>query len=133
MDFVISILTVVGPECAPFCCCCICSSIKRTLKLQSNFNELEKEMKSLTDLRNDVRKLEPEEKDGKSTTQREEEWLREVEKLENEVNSARESITEMKNTKVCGCFSSWRGRCRLGKEVVRMLDEVERLQISWQH
>ena len=62
---------------------------KNTSKLESNLDDLDKEMKSLIDLRSQVQRR-VESSDEKQDTAKAEEWLEKAEKLEKSSNSIRE-------------------------------------------
>ncbi|GMN20122.1 hypothetical protein TIFTF001_050001, partial [Ficus carica] len=67
-------------------------------------------------------------KEEQSETSKAEEWLREVEDLERKANTTRENVMTRSETTALGWFSYWKWRCRLSRKVVRMLEEIERLQ-----
>ncbi|KAK1584483.1 hypothetical protein Q3G72_033394 [Acer saccharum] len=96
-------------------------SIKNFISFQSNLSALEKEKKSLVDLKNKVIEDADYSSDAQMT-----QWLREVEEILLEVNSVPTGITA-NNGKLCGCFFNCSERYRLSKETARMLKEVERL------
>lgn len=131
MDIVFHVVASIIGECVPLLCCGICTSTKKCIKLHSNLNELEVEMKKLMDLRDDIQhKLGSVDQKGRnSATSSAVEWLREVEELVNNVNNMKENM-KAKDKKSCGCFSNCGHWCRLGGKVARMLDEAERLHIS---
>ncbi|KAK1583721.1 hypothetical protein Q3G72_026360 [Acer saccharum] len=96
-------------------------SIKNFISFQSNLSALEKEKKSLVDLKNKVIEDVDYSSDAQMT-----QWLQEVEQILLEVNSIPTGITA-NNGKLCGCFFNCSERYRLSKETARMLKEVERL------
>ncbi|KAK0600563.1 hypothetical protein LWI29_016158 [Acer saccharum] len=96
-------------------------SIKNFISFQSNLSALEKEKKSLVDLKNKVIEDVDYSSDAQMT-----QWLQEVEQILLEVNSVPTGITA-NNGKLCGCFFNCSERYRLSKETARMLKEVERL------
>lgn len=111
----------------PYCCLCIFSGIKKTVKFQK---DLDKEMKNLTDLRNDFQQrltttVSSAEKDGKAPTI--EEWLREAEELERKVLLTQQSIVANKKKKKRLCSTK---RCRDSTQVSRLLREVQILLIK---
>ncbi|KAL6205575.1 hypothetical protein ACLB2K_022832 [Fragaria x ananassa] len=73
MEVVISICASVVGETLQYCCSCICSGSKNTVKFQKNLDELDKEMKTLVDLRNDLQQAKGDRKEPTI-----EEWLREA-------------------------------------------------------
>ncbi|KAK1582537.1 hypothetical protein Q3G72_016028 [Acer saccharum] len=98
-------------------------SIKNFISFQSNLTTLEKEMKSLVDLKNKVIEDVDYSSDAQMTL-----WLREVEQIKLEVNSVQAGMSMTSNNgKLCGCFFNCSERYRLSKETSRMLKEVERL------
>ncbi|KAI9186214.1 hypothetical protein LWI28_014943 [Acer negundo] len=96
-------------------------SIKNFISLQSNLSALEKEKKSLVDLKNKVIEDVDYSSDAQMTL-----WLREVDQIMLEVNSAPTGMTAS-NQKTCGCLFNCSERYRLSKETARMLKEIERL------
>ncbi|KAK0599363.1 hypothetical protein LWI29_004629 [Acer saccharum] len=96
-------------------------SIKNFISLQSNLSALEKEKKSLVDLKNKVIEDVDYSSDAQMTL-----WLREVEQITLEVNSAPTGMTAS-NQKLCGCLFNCSERYRLSKETARRLKEIERL------
>ena len=102
----------------------VCASypnIKNFMKFQKNRRALEKEMKSLLDLRNKVK--EEVETSGDEMKL----WLRGVEEIILDVNSLQPGTTA-NNENLCGCFCDCRERYRLSRETARVLKEVEILQ-----
>ncbi|KAK0601141.1 hypothetical protein LWI29_021566 [Acer saccharum] len=97
------------------------SSIKNFISFQSNLSALEKEKKSLVDLKNKVIEDVDYSSDAQMTL-----WLREVEQILLEVNSVPTGIAA-NNGKLCVCFFNCSERYRLIKETARMLKEIERL------
>ncbi|KAK1581084.1 hypothetical protein Q3G72_002954 [Acer saccharum] len=96
-------------------------SIKNFISLQSNLSALEKEKKSLVDLKNKVIEDVDYSSDAQMTL-----WLREVEQIMLEVNSAQTGMTAS-NQKLCGCFFNCSEKYRLSKETARMVKQIERL------
>ncbi|KAK1583008.1 hypothetical protein Q3G72_020188 [Acer saccharum] len=98
-------------------------SIKNFISFQSNLSALEKEMKSLVDLKNKVIEDVDYSYDAQMTL-----WLQEVEQILLEVNSVQAGMSMTSNNgKLYGCFFNCSERYRLSKETARMLKEVERL------
>lgn len=66
--------------CCFFCpCCSICSNIRDTLRFKSNLKALEKETKTLVDLKDNInQQLAAAEKAGKPPKTQVKEWLEEV-------------------------------------------------------
>ncbi|KAK0601300.1 hypothetical protein LWI29_022934 [Acer saccharum] len=97
--------------------------IKNFISFQSNLSALEKEMKSLVDLKNKVIEDVDYSSDAQMTL-----WLQEVEQILLEVNSVQAGMSMTSNNgKLYGCFFNCSERYRLSKETARMLKEVERL------
>ncbi|KAK0601537.1 hypothetical protein LWI29_025158 [Acer saccharum] len=95
-------------------------SIKNFINFQSNLTTLEKEMKSLVDLRNKV--IEDVDISDAQMMQ----WLQDFGQIMLEVNSVQAGMAA-DNGKLCVCFFNCSERYRLNKETARMLKEVERL------
>lgn len=69
-------------------CGSICSRIRPVFGFEKNVEDLEKEMKKLTNMTNDVKHLlESAERNGRSATIEVKKWLRDVEDFLNRVNA----------------------------------------------
>lgn len=128
MEVLASILSSAAVKTGSLLCGFIYPGFKNTIRFRSNLDTLEKDMGGLIELRNNVnQELEVAEIDGKllRTTQVKE-WLRDVEGIELKVNSLQAGITA-NNENFCGSFLKCTHRYRLGRQVAKMLNEIERL------
>ncbi|KAK2639463.1 hypothetical protein Ddye_027258 [Dipteronia dyeriana] len=121
MEVVAAILGSAVTEVSRSLCGSCASMIKNFISFQSNLTTLEKEMKSLVDLKNKVIEDVDYSSDAQMT-----QWLQEVDQILLEVNSVQASMTA-DNGKLCGCFFNCSERYRLSKETARRLKEAERL------
>ncbi|XP_058001364.1 disease resistance protein At4g27190 isoform X2 [Hevea brasiliensis] len=130
MDFVASTLGTVLVETGRLLCGSISSDISSCIRFRSKCNNLEKEMQNLISLRDDLnQELETAFKDGKLPTSQVKEWLQQVEEVMLQMNLIHEGMIANNNSKrkFCGWFLNYRQRCRLGKKMVRALNDIERL------
>lgn len=125
MDFVASI---VGAVVAEACRCSFgsaCSKVKSSVNFQNDLEDLEKKMKELIDLRDDVKlQLVIAENDGRSPATKVKNWLRKVDDIELQMNSMRAHV-KFNDKKICGCLFGYNLGIRLGKRVARIHEQVE--------
>ncbi|KAL5802617.1 hypothetical protein ACOSQ4_030922 [Xanthoceras sorbifolium] len=127
MEVVASITGSIVVEAGRLLCGSIYTKISNTVRIQSNINVLEKEMKNLISIRNDMRsQLAMAEKDGKLPSTEVKEWLRNVEDFMFEVGLMQEGMTA-NDKKLNRCFFSCSPPCRRCRKVSRMLKEVQDL------
>lgn len=125
MEVLTSILGAVVAEIGGSFCGSICSRIRPVFGSEKNVKDLEKEMKKLTDMTNDVKHiLESAERNGRSATIEVKKWLRDVEEFANRVNAVQGTPNDRG---FCVCLWSCGRRITTGKEVEKMLKEVETL------
>ncbi|KAJ0100813.1 hypothetical protein Patl1_04360 [Pistacia atlantica] len=119
MEMVASILSPIVVETGRLFCGSS-PEIKGFIRFKRNLSALEKEVKSLTDLRNKVQEeVEPDETHKI-------EWHREVGRIILEVNSVLEMMTA-DYKKLGGCFFHCNERYKLSRGTTRLLKEVKRL------
>ena len=100
---------------------------KNTSKLESNLDDLDKEMKSLIDLRSQVQRR-VESSDEKQDTTKAEEWLEKAEQLEKSANSIRERVAGREKGRAQTAYSEWKWKSGASREVVGLLEKVKRLK-----
>lgn len=128
MEVVASILGSAAAEAGHVLCGPFCSKINNTVKIQSNLQALEKELKVLIGLRDDmICQLALAEKDGKVPTTQVKAWVRSVDEFIFEVDLMQESV-RAKEKKHSGCFCSCCPQYRHGSKVARMVKEVQGLK-----
>ncbi|KAL4619209.1 hypothetical protein ACB092_06G063400 [Castanea dentata] len=110
---------VVTP--AKLLCHCVCSKINTTINVQSNLDDVEKEMKSLTDRRKEIiHETEAAKKEGSQIRAPIITWLEDVEQLQPRVNRIHEN-------KPSTCFLNFSKRYKGSREVEEILDNIKRL------
>ena len=120
MELMTSVLGSVVAEISRFFCGFIWSETKNSVRFKSNFNDLEKKLELLKDVRY---KMENELDDSVSMP-KVTGWLTEVEGIQDEVNSVLQSIAANKK-KCCGGFFSC---CQWSRELAKTLEKVQMLQ-----
>ncbi|KAG6666590.1 hypothetical protein I3843_01G039400 [Carya illinoinensis] len=123
MEVVASIVSGAVVETGRFLCGSIYSTIKNIVKGPQQLHVLEKEMKSLIALKNDVQQeMALAKREGKAIKDQAILWLEQVEELQRTINQ----IQEAKSSR---CFLSCSTkRYRISREVVEHLKEIERLR-----
>ena len=126
MDVVASIVGSAVAATGRLFCGSLYSMIKSTVKLQSELDVFDKEMRSLIVLRDDVKdQTELAEKEGKVVRANVIEWLREVDELQLKVKPIEAGMVNSR--KLSGCSFNCRKRYRVSREVAEILPEIERL------
>nr|GLL16699.1 disease resistance protein At4g27190-like isoform X2 [Ipomoea trifida] len=101
----------------------ICVRIKNVLKIHSNYKDFEKNMEALLELK---QLLDDDELQQHLPRTQLRDWLKRVEKLQNEFDSVQSTITTNGNTTgASGCVCSL--GCRLSNRIVKGLVEVKQL------
>ncbi|KAM3699123.1 hypothetical protein ACJW31_05G001700 [Castanea mollissima] len=114
-----SISLVVTP--ARLLCKCVCSKINTTINVQSNLEDVEKEMKSLIDRREEIlHETEAAKKEGSQIRVPVITWLEDVEVLQPRVNRIHENQAST-------CFLNFSKRYKGSREVEEILDNIKRL------
>ena len=123
-----SILIQAVSKCLP----CFCYNVKNNSNLKSNLEDLDKKIKNLTDLRDQVQQRlmeSPEENgDGIRDTTKAEEWLKKVESLERSAISVRERLAAGEKGRARTAYEEWEWKSGLSSEVVGLLEEAKRLK-----
>nr|POF06303.1 disease resistance protein [Quercus suber] len=126
MEVVASIVGSAVAATGRLFCGSLYSMIKSTVKLQSELDVFDKEMRSLIVLRDDVKdQTELAEKEGKVIRSNVIEWLREVDELQLKVKPIEAGMVNSR--KLSGCSFNCRKRYRVSREVAEILPEIERL------
>ncbi|XP_050248672.1 disease resistance protein At4g27190-like [Quercus robur] len=126
MEVVASIVGSAVAATGRLFCGSLYSMIKSTVKLQSELDVFDKEMRSLIVLRDDVKdQTELAEKEGKVIRANVIEWLREVDELQLKVKPIEAGMVNSRN--LSGCSFNCRKRYRVSREVAEILPEIERL------
>nr|POF02034.1 disease resistance protein [Quercus suber] len=106
---------------AKLLCNCVCSKINTTINVQSNLDNVEKEMKSLIDRRKEIiHDTEAAKKEGSQIRAPIITWLEDVEQLQPRVNRIHEN-------KPSTCFLNFSKRYKGSREVEEILDNIKRL------
>ncbi|KAM3746949.1 hypothetical protein ACB098_05G001600 [Castanea mollissima] len=114
-----SISLVVTP--ARLLCKCVCSKINTTISVQSNLEDVEKEMKRLIDRREEIiHETEAAKKEGSRIRAPVITWLEDVEVLQPRVNRIHENQPST-------CFLNFSKRYKGSREVEEILDNIKRL------
>ncbi|KAJ0100812.1 hypothetical protein Patl1_04361 [Pistacia atlantica] len=126
-------VVVLATEVVCYCCCSLCPccsiyyNIRNTVRFQSNLKDLEKETKTLTDLKDNInQQLAAAEKVGKPPKTQGKQWLEEVEAFLLRLKSLQTSMETHKERRN-GCLFNCSQRCKFSKEVATVLEEVKRL------